>query len=196
MLLERRRLAQLISSQAAGLLTTARSETAVTQLIMETYRTIVTLEDQLGEELNLKQNGSLHSAVSPENSNAFQNQAVLLTKVNIRHEWIWPAAVKAAVPWLYLPDEAAVLFLPHNGFIDPYLLTRAYARAARLNGVVANEETAVTGIQRQGDRVTAVETTQGNISAPMIIVTNGVWASLLTWQIGCSLPMAPVRSEY
>jgi 4-methylaminobutanoate oxidase (formaldehyde-forming) len=195
-LIERDHLAHAGSSQAAGLLTTARTDIASIQLILETYQVINELEVFLGENIGLSQNGSLHIAISQENRETLNEQTAMLKARKIPYDWIMPDEALKLVPWLDLPSDAGIIFISKDGFVDPYLLTQAYARAARVEGIVIYQETEVIGMQIEGDQVVGVDTTEGQIAAQTVIDTAGVWASLIACQIGCVLPMAPVRSEF
>ena len=86
--------------------------------------------------------------------------------------------------------------LPDDGFIDPYLFTQFYARAARKHGALLKTGIEVTALQNSGNRITGVQTPQGKISAGCVIDAAGPWAGLVALEAGWHLPMAPVRSHY
>jgi sarcosine oxidase subunit beta len=195
-LLERRTVAGANSPRAAGLLSLARPKAAPFPLVLETYAAIADLEDELSQSLGLQQVGSLHVAASPA------ARAGLVELVQIAHgsgvatEWISPTDAMRLVRWLVLNGDEAVAFFPADAFVDPYLLTQAYAHCARARGVVIREGVAVTGIQVRGDRVAGVETSEGFFTGQVVIDAAGAWAGVLAWQLGVGLPMAPVRSQY
>jgi sarcosine oxidase subunit beta len=62
----------------------------------------------------------------------------------------------------HLSDQVkAALFCPHDGVADHTATTRGLADAARRLGAEIREATPVSGLERQGERVTAVFTAQG-----------------------------------
>ncbi len=86
--------------------------------------------------------------------------------------------------------------LPDDGFIDPYLLATFFAKAAKKHGAVLKTDIEVTALQKSGNRITGVQTPQGEISAGCVIDAAGPWAGLVALEIGWHLPMAPIRSHY
>jgi sarcosine oxidase subunit beta len=195
-LLERRTVASANSPRAAGLLSLPRPKAALIPLVLETYAAIADLEDELSQSLGLQQVGSLHVAASPA------ARASLVELVQIAHgsgvatEWISPTDAMRLVRWLALNGDETVAFFPADAFVDPYLLTQAYAHCARARGVVIREGVAVTGIRVRDDRVAGVDTREGFFAGQVVIDAAGAWAGVLAWQLGIGLPMAPVRSQY
>ena len=196
LLLERGELASAASSRAAGLLLQVTSKSANGPLVRATHDAIVALEAELGEAVGFHPVGSLRVAAAAERRRELQALAAEAARQGVPCDVLAPAAAKARVPWLELPEGSEVLFMPGDGYLDPYLLTMAYARAARARGVVIRPRTAVTGIRLEAGRVAAVELGEEVISAVQVIDAAGAWAALLARQAGFPLPMVPVRSHY
>jgi 4-methylaminobutanoate oxidase (formaldehyde-forming) len=87
-------------------------------------------------------------------------------------------------------------FLPSDGYVDPYMLSMAYARAAAARGVEIRQGTAVTEVLTRNGRVVGVDTSAGRMESDSVIDAAGAWAALLSARVGYPLPMAPVRSHY
>lgn len=68
---------------------------------------------------------------------------------------------QALMPIAHFEDAALIGFEPEAGFADAYLVATSFARSARRHGVKILEGTTVTGLLREGGRVTGVETTAG-----------------------------------
>jgi sarcosine oxidase, subunit beta len=195
-LVERRTLAEATTTRAAGLLTRARAATGLMPLIQETYQAIETLESELGESLGLRRVGSLHLAISRETKHNLMDLVKVARDAGLKPQWLDPEQAMALAPWLCLEEDEPAVFMPDDGFIDPYVFTHAYARAAKARGAIIWQNTAVTAIHRAGDQITGVTTDHGLIASPIVIDAAGVWAGLLSAQVGCHLPMAPVLSHY
>jgi sarcosine oxidase subunit beta len=196
LLLERRTVAGANSPRAAGLLSRPRPKAAIIPLVLETYAAIADLEDELSQSLGLRQVGSLHVAGSASARASLAELVKSADGAAVASEWIKPADAVRLVPWLALHGEEAVVFFPEDAYVDPYLLTRAFAHAAKLRGAVICEGVGVTAIRCRADRVIGVETAEGFLAAPIVIDAAGVWAGVLAWEAGYGLPMAPVRSQY
>ena len=195
LLLERRAVAGANSPRAAGLLSRPRLKAALIPLILETYAAIADLEDELSQSLGLHQVVSLHVAESPSARASLADLVKSANSAGVVSEWIEPADAVRLVPWLALDGEEAVAFFPEDAYVDPYMLTQAYAYAARLRGAVIREGVGVTAIRSRADQVIGVETADGFLAAPVVIDAAGVWAGVLAWQVNIGLPMAPVRSQ-
>jgi 4-methylaminobutanoate oxidase (formaldehyde-forming) len=115
---------------------------------------------------------------------------------DIPFEWVTPRDAGDLVPWLDVSSLRKVGFLPTDGYVDPYLLSMAYARAAAAQGVEIRQQTAVTDIRAANGRVIGVDTANGPIDSESVIDAAGAWAAVLSAQMGYLLPMAPVRSHY
>jgi glycine/D-amino acid oxidase-like deaminating enzyme len=72
-------------------------------------------------------------------------------------------------PLLDLSDHPVIGWEPGAGYADAYLALSAFARAARRRGVTIREGVAVTGLIREGTRITGVATAQGPIAAGFVV---------------------------
>ncbi|MDO9301110.1 MAG: FAD-binding oxidoreductase [Anaerolineales bacterium] len=195
-LLERDAVAQGNSSLAAGLLTCGRFKSHLIPMVVETYKAIEEIEGITGESLGLRQTGCLYAAVSPANQKEIRTLASTSSQAGLKMEWLDSADATHLVPWLKLPRDTSVVFMPDDGYIDGYTLASGYIKSARTLGVEIREQTPVVSIRRDGGRVIGVKTSNGDISASFVIDAAGVWAGMLAREIGIGLPMAPVRSHY
>ena len=108
----------------------------------------------------------------------------------------WPIGREEALerhPLLHLGDVAAIGFEPRSGYADPWLTTHSFIRAARRQGVTVRTGTAVTGLLREGDRVTGVETARGPIAAGVVVSVLGPWSASLLGRLGMPLPLEVSR---
>lgn len=195
-ILERHEVAQGNSSLAAGLLTRGRLKPHFIPMVLETYAAIEEIEEINGEPLGMHQTGCLYVTVSPVQQKAIRELASVSSQNGLRVEWLDPADVKELVPWLKLPRDTSIIFMPDDGYIDGYMLTNGYIKAAHAFGAEVRGQTRALSICREGDRVTGVKTQNGQISASLVIDVAGVWAGTLAHEIGINLPMAPIRSHY
>ena len=84
---------------------------------------------------------------------------------------------------------AGAAFEPSSGYADPHLTTMAYAEAARRLGAEIRQGVAVHRLVGDaGGAVSGVETGQGVISAPHVVVAAGVWTNVLSATVGVRYP--------
>jgi sarcosine oxidase subunit beta len=96
------------------------------------------------------------------------------------------------LPICRFDDAALIGFEPEAGFADAYLVTSAFARAARRRGVKIMEGVEVQGLRREGGRVVGVDTAAGRFEAPTVISAQNIWAGDLERWTGIA---TPVRAE-
>jgi len=194
--LERNSVAQQNSSLAAGLLTRGRAKAHLIPLIIETYQAIGEVESITGRSLSMHQTGCLYAAVAPVHQKAVLELAAISTQAGLKVERLDSIEAMRLAPWLKIARDNSVVFMPEDGYIDGYTLTNGYIQSARLLGVEIRQHTPALSLIRNGNRVTGVKTTNGDVLASLVIDAAGIWAGLLAREIGVALPMAPVRSHY
>lgn len=196
LLLERNRVAQGNSSLAAGLLTRGRFKPNLIPMVLETYQAIREVEAVTRRSLNLRRTGCLYASISPEHQKNLRELAATSTEGGLKVEWLDTTTASHLVPWMRLPRDTSVVFMPEDGYVDGYTLTSGYIKAALTLGIHIRENTEVTEIIKRGEHIIGVKTASEKINANIVIDAAGVWAGLLAHEIGISLPMAPIRSHY
>jgi D-hydroxyproline dehydrogenase subunit beta len=91
------------------------------------------------------------------------------------------------------PALRAGAFYPQDAQVQPMLLAAHLLRLARDLGALVQTNTAVTGILRDGDHVTGVQTSAGAISAAAVVNAAGAWAGAVAELAGVQLPILPRR---
>ncbi len=80
--------------------------------------------------------------------------------------------------------------------VNPYRLSEAYLEAARQNGVELFLETHVTGVETEGNKVTAVITDKGTLECDTLVNAAGCWAAQIS-QMACGveIPVEPIKGQ-
>lgn len=99
-------------------------------------------------------------------------------------------------------DEPAVCADNHGGLrflsddqVNPYRFADALRAAARRCGAVTVTHTEVTGLRMEGNRVSAVETTNGVFPCDVVVNAAGSWARDIGRMAGLDIPVYPVRGQ-
>ena len=71
-----------------------------------------------------------------------------------------------------------------------------FAKGAKMGGVQIFEDTKVTGITTFCNRVTGVQTDQGNIQAEYVVNAAGMWARQLGAMVNVDLPLHAAEHYY
>ncbi len=104
------------------------------------------------------------------------------------------AAALALEPSLGLSVESAV-WLPEVGQVRNPRLGQALRGSLLAAGVTLLEHRPVTGFALQGERITGVETPEGEIAAGAVVVASGAWSGSLLGGLGLPVPVEPVRGQ-
>ena len=97
-------------------------------------------------------------------------------------------------PGLQVPGSTALWF-PSLAQIRNPRLVKSLAESCLRHGVQLRESTQVSGLTLRGQRVTAVETQSGSLSADSVVVASGAWSARLLAGLGMTLPVRPVRGQ-
>lgn len=196
LLLERNELATAASSRAAGLVLQCSTKISKTPLAKLTVDTIPVLEEELGESVGYHKVGSLRITASEDRVAELEAMARDASNRGIPFDWPNIAEVRQMVPWLDINSIRSAAFLPTDGYIDPYLLTMSYTKAAQARGAIVRPRTEVLDVSIEQQKVRGVLTNAGQISCGSVVDACGVWAATFSQRAGFPLPMAPVRSHY
>ena len=196
LVLERNDLAGSASSKAAGLLLQATSKPANTPLAKLTRETIPRLEEEAGEPIGFHGVGSVRIAASETRLHELARVERNASDNGIPFTTLGHEEARGMVKWLDLSSSRRITFFPGDGYIDPYLLSQAYARAARKLGAKIRTRTAVHDLVIRSGLVDTVRSTFGDVSGGSVIDAAGAWASVVSARAGYPLPMTPTRSHY
>jgi sarcosine oxidase subunit beta len=106
-----------------------------------------------------------------------------------------PDEVARRFPYLQTADLIGATYCSEDGYSDPRLCVRAMADRARQLGVEVRTGQKVGGIARQGERVTGVETTDGPLEAPAVLIAAGPWCGEVGKLAGVEIPVVPRRRD-
>ncbi|HEY6962957.1 MAG TPA: FAD-dependent oxidoreductase [Gaiellaceae bacterium] len=107
-------------------------------------------------------------------------------------EIITPQRVKELVPYVEESVIVGGFYTPSVGIVDSLRFgTIAREKAQELGALQVFANTEVTGIDVEGGRVRAIETSKGRIDTETIVVCCGVWSPKIARMAGASIPLTP-----
>ncbi len=146
-------------------------------------------------DLHIHQVGYLLLAQGKKTWDDLQESVQVQRALNVPVEKLTPSQIARRWPYIHAEDLEGGTFCPEDGYIDPYLVTMAFARQARKLGVLLLENTPVTGILMDKNRVAGVNTARGKISAPIVVNAAGPWAAEIGKMAQVFLPVSPFRRQ-
>ncbi|MGH2493365.1 MAG: NAD(P)/FAD-dependent oxidoreductase [Ktedonobacteraceae bacterium] len=98
-----------------------------------------------------------------------------------------------AAPGYNSEGVALACYEPDTGVADPMATTHCFAQRARDYGTIIREGVAIERILTAGERVAGVQTSQGDVQAPVVVLATNVWSVALTQPLGIALPIMATR---
>lgn len=201
-LLERKQLTSGTTWHAAGLIAQLRATANMTKLAKYSQELYGNLEAETGVATGFKRCGSITAALTEERKEEIFRQAAMARAFGVEVEEISPAEVKAKYEHLNIDDVTAGVWLPLDGQGDPANIALALAKGARQRGALVKERTKVTGIAKNGRRVTGVDWVsddgrqQGHIACDMIVNCAGMWGHQVGRMAGVNVPLHACEHFY
>ncbi len=195
-LLERRQLTCGTTWHAAGLIGQLRGSQRMTQLAKYTAELYRGLEAETGQATGFKQNGSISLATHDERFEELKRNASMAQVFGLEVNVLTPGEAAALYPLITVDDLVGAIHIPSDGQTNPVDVTQALAKGARQNGALILEETKVTAIDHDGERVTGVTTERGAIAADHVILCAGMWTHALAASIGVHVPLHACEHFY
>ena len=152
-------------------------------------------EAETGQAIDLHWCGYLLLATREQDVATFRQNVALQHKLGVPTEWLDNAAVRRRLPQIVADDVLAATFHAGDGLADPNGVVAGYISAGRRLGVTTLTDTAVTKIEVQNGRVTAVHTNQGTIQCEAVVNAAGPWSAPLSETAGVPLPVTPIRRQ-
>jgi sarcosine oxidase subunit beta len=188
-----------IGSGASGRNTTILRSNYKTPEGARFYDASVKLYENLSRELNFNlmfsQCGHLTLAHNDRSMFVMANRAEVNRLNGIDSRLIYPEEIKRLAPAMAVDNPDAVwpimgaLYHPPGGIIRHDAVIWGLARAADAGGVEIHQNTEVTGLQRDGDRITKVHTNRGTINAGQVLSCTAGWSTNIGDMAGVPLPI-------
>ena len=182
------------SGRNGGMISERTDEPALIPLAVESIRLWKTLDDELGYPTEFIHQGRVQVAVSEEEMGDLFSERDEALRHNISVEQLDPHEVQDLIPGI-TGRTLGGLYFENGGHANPQRSVQAFAWAFQDNGGRLYQNTAVTGINMDGDRVASVETTAGTIATDLVISAAGPQTALLAEMVGVHVPVAPARVE-
>jgi sarcosine oxidase subunit beta len=160
----------------------------------ESVRLYERLSAELDFNLMFSQHGHLTLAHSDRAMITMQERAEVNKLLGINSSVIYPPRIAELCPELDLSQRPAypvvgALYHPPGGIIRHDAVVWGFARAADRRGVEIHQGTEVTGFERDGDRITAVETNRGRVECGQVVSATAGWSSIVGRLVGMRLPI-------
>ncbi|MFF8846365.1 NAD(P)/FAD-dependent oxidoreductase [Streptomyces sp. NPDC015127] len=148
-----------------------------------------------GADIGLETVGYLFLLTDARQATDFEIAVGIQNSLDVPSRMITPHEARRLCPYISPEHLVAAAYSPTDGHARPGLVVRGYADSASRAGVTFATNTAVTGMDTSGDRVTAVHTDHGVISCSTVVCAAGAWSGQIGDMVGIDLPVRPVRRQ-
>lgn len=198
LVVERNTLGSGSTSKAAGGIRQQFSSESNIRICMYAVDFFEHFQERLGLEpdeggVDFHQVGYLFLLSTEDEVNTFQKSVTLQQSLGLNVKMISPQEAAKVAPGIATDDLLAATFCPTDGYGNPHDVTQAFAKVARRQGAIFKESVEVTAIQRDGRRITSVETNIGTITPGIVVGCAGAWSGILGEMMGVDIPVRPLR---
>jgi sarcosine oxidase, subunit beta len=193
--LEKARVGDGASSRAAGIVRAQGGTAASCDLgrwSIEFYKGQL---DSLGTNSGFRELGYLLLAFDANDVAAGRARVAMQNGLGVASRWVAPAEAVTLNPCLDSSMFVGASYLATDGCIDPPRNVRAYSLAMQLAGVHLREHVAFRGLRLDRGRLVGVETSQGFVATPRVILTGGPGLREVGGLAGIRIPAGGARHQ-
>ena len=195
LLLERGELGGGSTAKAAGGIRSSFTTRVNVELGLRGLAAYSAFSRDFGVEIDFRRDGYLYLLTDPADVPAIGHCAELQREYGVRSHLLDPAEAKTVLPLLRTDDVVAALWSPDDAKATPDAVVQGYAKAARAHGAMLRTKIEVTGIERDGDTLTGVNTTAGFVRTGAVVCAAGAWSGRIGELAGLDLPVRPFRRQ-
>lgn len=196
LLVEKEQLTYGCTWHAAGLVGQLRGKKNLTRLMQNSVAVFDRLEAETGQHIAWKKVGSLRLAGSEARWSEIRRSMTQAKSFGVECFSLGAEEAAQRFPFIVKEGIQGAAFIPGDGYVDPYSLTMAYAKGARMNGARIEEGVRVEEIILEGRRAVGVSTNGGTISCDVLVNCAGLWAKRVGKMAGVPLAAGVVEHQY
>ena len=195
-LLERGELTCGSTWHAAGGMHTLNGDPNVARLQQYTIGLYRELEELTGQSCGLHVPGGLMLAGDRERMDWMRMAVARGSYLGMDLSIISIEEAARMMPLIDTSQFIGALWDPVEGHVDPYGVTHAYGKAARMGGAEIYLQTKVESLSSRPDGSWDVVTNQGNLVAEHVVNCGGLWAREVGRMVGLELPVLAMEHQY
>jgi len=195
-LLERQQLTSGTTWHAAGLVGQLRNSINMTKLAKYTSELYRGLEEETGQATGYRQCGSISVATNEERFEELKRGASMAKVFDLEVNVVDVDELVERYPLVNSSDLLGGIHIPSDGYANAVDISQALAKGARNNGAQIFQNTKVTAILNDGDKVTGVSTPNGDVAADYVVICGGMWSRDLAASVGVNVPLHACEHYY
>jgi sarcosine oxidase subunit beta len=164
------------------------------KLALESARGFYHLEEELGSDIEYKNNGGMIIVENNEERETLKQMVENQRKMGLAVSLLDQKQARELEPCLKT-DILASTFSPLDAQVNPIALTFALINAARRLGTKLYADTKAVGIGQNSQRINTVKTNKGEIETEIVVNAAGVHAPEIGEMLGLRIPIKPRRGQ-
>lgn len=193
-LLERRQIAAGATGKSGSLVRMHYTNETESRMAMESLQVFQNFDEVVGGGCGWSPVGFVQ-LVKHEHRDALHRNIARQQKLGIDTRVIDDKELRELLPGVVIDDVGGAAYEKHSGYADPNATAFGFAEGARRLGATIETGRQVTRVVIEKGRVAGVETPEGRISAPAVVLVPGAWANPLLAPLGLALPLRPFRIQ-
>lgn len=156
---------------------------------------LATLRDETGIAYDGRRQGTLQVLRTEQQVAAVGKDLKVLKEEGVPFEVLTPDECLSYEPGLKGSRHrlAGGVLMPTDETGDCFKFTNRLATLAEAAGVTFRWGVSILGLDREGDRIVGVETSEGRVTADAYVVAMGSFSPALVKPLGLALPVAPLK---
>jgi glycine/D-amino acid oxidase-like deaminating enzyme len=159
-------------------------------LFLDAQRTWSTLEEELGEPVEVHLTGGLMVAETREQATLLEQKSALERRHGLETHVLGPHEAQRLAPYLSAA-VTTVCWCPTEGHANPRLVAPAFAKAAARHGASLRTRTQVAGLTRLAGGWRVLLTDGEHLETDVVVVAAGAWTGHVTTMADALLPIVP-----
>ena len=194
-LVEKRTLGQGASSRAAGIVRTQGGTPWAVALGEWSRLFYLRQHDEIGIDSGFTPQGYVLPCFTSADVAAAHERMAMQNELGLAVRWLEPGQLDALNPTLAPNRTLGGTYCAADGYLHPPRNVIAYTVALGTVGVQIRERVAVRGLTTRNDAVTGVQTSDGEISTPLVVLTGGPELAEVADLAGLRVPTGGVRHQ-
>lgn len=180
---------------AIGGVRATHSDPAKIRLCLRSLAILSTWRETHGHDIEWTSGGYSFVAYTEREERILKDLLAVQRRYGLNIDWHDPTDLLSIVPDLNPRGLIGGTFSPEDGHCSTLRVGHAFFDAARRAGAEFRFHEPVTGIELQGRRVRAVQTTRGRYETDVVVNAAGPWAREVGEMVGLPHPVTPDAHE-
>ena len=194
LLLERRWLGAGATGKSGALVRMHYTNEHESRLALESLKVFQNFDAEVGGDCGFEPVGFVQ-LVGRGYEDHLRRNVAMQRRIGVKTELVSPEDLPRLLPGASTDDVGGAAWEPESGFADPNATAFAFAAAAIRGGARIETARDVTRVVVEHGRVVGVDTREGRVAAPVVVLVPGAWAGRLLEPLGLDFGLEPYRIQ-